>query len=195
VLQGGLSATAALWVPVQAAYAWVFLAAAILANVAGRCGTAVKARYQGLLGAMARHGARAGELSGALNHFRKVTRSYWSGLFHCYDVADLPRTNNDLEQLFGSHRYHERRSSGRKVASPGLVVRGSVRLTAAMATRLQGPVQGADLAPSDLGAWRKLRTGLERRQEARAQGRRFRRDPAEYLQDLENALIKGILPP
>jgi hypothetical protein len=194
VLQGGLSATAALWVPVEAAYAWVFLAAAILANAAGRCGAAVKVQYQGLLGAMARYGARAGELSGALKHFRKVTRSYWSGLFHCYDVADLPRTNNDLEQFFGSHRYHERRASGRKVASPGLVVRGSVRLTAAAATRLRGPVRGEDLAPSDLGAWRALRAGLERRQEVRAQGRRFRRDPAAYLQDIEDALIKGTLP-
>jgi hypothetical protein len=194
VLQGGLSATAALWVPVEAADAWVFLAATILANAAGRCGAAVKVQYQGLLGAMTRYGARAGELSGALKHFRKVTRSYWSGLFRCYDVADLPRTNNDLEQFFGSHRYHERRSSGRKVASPGLVVRGSVRVVAAAATRLGGPVCGADLAPSDLNAWRALRAGLERRQEVRAQGRRFRRDPAAYLQEIEDALIKGTLP-
>jgi hypothetical protein len=195
VLQGGLSATAPLWVPVQAADAWVFLATALLANVAGRCGAAVQVQYQGLLGAMTRYGARAGELSGALDHFRKVTRSYWSGLFHCYDVADLPRTNNDLEQFFGSHRSHERRASGRKVASPGLVVRGSVRVVAAAATRLHGPVHGADLAPSDLGAWRKLRAGLERRQEVRAQGRRFRHDPRAYLQKLEDALIKESLPP
>jgi hypothetical protein len=105
-------------------------------------------------------------------------------------VADLPRTNNDLEQFFGSHRSHERRARGRKVASPGLVVRGSVRVVAAAATRLHGPVHGADLAPSDLGAWRKLRAGLERRQEVRAQGRRFRHDPRAYLQKLEDALIK-----
>jgi hypothetical protein len=122
-----------------------------------------------------------------------VTPSYWSGLFRCYDLADLPRTNNDLEQFFGAHRYHERRASGRKVASPGLVVRGSVRLAAA-ATRLGGPVRGEDLAPSDLGAWPKLRAGLERRQEVRAQGRRFRHDPAAYLQELEDALIKETLP-
>ena len=140
----------------EAAYDWVFRAAAILANVAGRSGAAVKASYRGLLGAMARHAGRAGDLSGALGHFRKVTRSYWPGLFHCYDVADLPRTNNDLEQLFGSHRYHERRCSGRKVASPGLVVRGSVRLPAAVATRLRGEVRGEDLVPSDLEAWREL---------------------------------------
>ncbi len=180
--------------PVEAAYDWVFRAAAILANVAGLSGAAVKASYRGLLGAMSRHAERAGNLSGALANFGKVTRSYWSGLFHCYDVEDLPRTDNDLEQLFGAHRYHERRSSGRKVASPGLVVRGSVRLPAALATRLRGEVRGEDLVPTDLDAWRELRAGLERRQEVGAQGRRFRRDPATYLQELEDNLIKGTLP-
>ena len=195
MLSGGLSATATLWEPVEAAYDWVFRAAAILANVAGRTGSAVKASYQGLLGAMARHAQGAGSLSGALGTFRKVTRSYWPGLFHCDDVPDLPRTDNDLEQLFGAHRYHERRCSGRKVASPGLVVRGSVRLPSALATRLRGEVRGDDLVPSDPDAWRELRAGLERRQEVRAQGRRFRRDPATYLQELEDALIKGTLPP
>ena len=35
LLRGGLSATAALWEPVEAAYDWVFRAAAILANAAG----------------------------------------------------------------------------------------------------------------------------------------------------------------
>ena len=166
-----------MWGPVEAAYGWVFRAAAILANVAGLTGAAVKASYRGLLGALARHADGAGELAGALGHFRKVTRSYWPGLFHCYDVPELPRTNNDLEQLFGAHRHHERRCSGRKVASPGLVVRGSVRLPAAVATRLRGEVKGEDLTPADLDAWRELRAGLERRQELRARGRRFRRDP------------------
>ncbi len=195
MLSDGLSATAALWAPVEVAYGWVSRAAAILANVAGLTGAAVRASSRGLLGAMTRQAALAGSLSGAQGHFRKVTRSYWPGLFHCYDVADLPRTNNDLEQLFGAHRYHERRCSGRKVASPGLVVRGSVRLPAALATRLRGEVRGEDLMPSDLEAWRELRAGLDRRQAVRAQGRRFRHDPAEYLQGLEDALIKETLPP
>ena len=194
MLRGGLSATATLWGPVEAAYAWVFLAAAILANVAGRCGAAVQARYRGLLGAMARHGARAGDLSGAWDHFRKVTRSYWSGLFHCDDVADLPRTNNDLEQSFGSHRYHERRASGRKVACPGTVVRGSVRLAAAAATRLRS-IEVADLVPGHLEAWRDLRGSLARRQAIRTLGRRFRRDPVSYLRTLEESLVNQALPP
>jgi hypothetical protein len=33
-------------------------------------------------------------------HLDKVSRSYWPGLFHCYDVPGLPRTNNELESCF-----------------------------------------------------------------------------------------------
>ena len=59
-------------------------------------------------------------------------------------------------------------------------MRGSVRLVASAATRLR-PIEGADLVPSDLSAWRELRDGLERRQAVRTLGRRFRRDPVAYL--------------
>src|SRR5262249_7927353 len=130
----------------------------------------------------------------AFDHFLKVTRSYWPGLFRCYEVAGLPRTNNDLEQFFGSYRYHERRCSGRKVACPGTVVRGSVRLVAAAATRLR-PIEAADLVPSDQAAWRSLRERLARRPAGRARGPRSRRDPLAYLRSLEESLIKGVVPP
>ena len=176
------------------AFGWVHRAAAILRNKKGLDAAGVRRRYRGLIGAMARHRRAAGRLAEAFEHFLKVTRSYWPGLFRCYDVADLPRTNNDLEQFFGSYRYHERRCSGRKVACPGTVVRGSVRLVAAAATRLR-PIEAADLVPSDLAAWRDLRGSLERRQAVRTLGRRFRRDPAAYLQSLEESLINQALPP
>jgi hypothetical protein len=134
-----------------------------------------------------------GTLVGAFDHFGKVTASYKPGLFHCDEVEGLPRTNNDLEQFFGSYRYHERRCSGRKVACPGTVVRGSVRLVAAAATRLR-PIGVADLVPSDLSAWRRLRSRLERRQAVRTLGRRFRQDPVAYLKSLEDSLINQALP-
>jgi hypothetical protein len=129
----------------------------------------------------------------AFDHFRKVTRSYRPGLFHCYEVAGLPRTNNELEQFFGSYRYHERRCSGRKVACPGTVVRGSVRLIAAAATRSR-MVEAGDLVPSELSSWRDLRGRLQRRQAVRTLGRRFRQDPAAYLRSLEDSLINQALP-
>ena len=176
------------------AFGWVHRAAAVLRNKAGLDAAGVKRRYIGLIAAVARHRRAAGRLAESFQHFLKVTRSYWPGLFRCYDVAELPRTNNDLEQFFGSYRYHERRCSGRKVACPGTVVRGSVRLVASAATRLR-PIGPEDLVPSDREAWRELRGSLERRQAVRTLGRRFRRDPAAYLRSLEESLIKQALPP
>src|SRR5258708_20458955 len=82
--------------------------------------------------------APLGPLSAAIGTFVKVTTSYWPGLFQCYDVADLPRTDNELEQCFGSVRYGERRASGRRGAIAGLVVRGPVRGVTALALRRHG---------------------------------------------------------
>jgi hypothetical protein len=179
---------------VRRAFGWVRRLAAVLANKKGHEAAAVRRRYRGVIAALARHRGSLGALAEAFDHFGKVTRSYWPGLFRCYGVADLPRTNNDLEQFFGSYRYHERRCSGRKVACPGTVVRGSVRLVAAAATRLR-PIEVADLVPSDRSSWRDLRGRLERRQVVRTLGRRFRRDPDAYLESLEASLIYLTLPP
>ena len=135
ILRRGLDATASLWPEVRVAYGWVHRAAHILNNDAQGTEAAVKRRLHGLLGAMRQHQAKAGSLAPAVGHFLKVSQSYWPGLFHCYGVPELPRTNNDLEQFFGAYRYHERRATGRKVASPAVVLRGAVRLIACAATR------------------------------------------------------------
>jgi hypothetical protein len=143
---------------------------------------------------MRQHHAKAGSLVPAVGHFLKVSRSYWPGLFHCYSVPDLPRTNNDLEQFFGAYRYHERRATGRKVASPAVVLHGAVRLVACAATRLR-PFASEELVPKAVSAWQALRHTLETRRHQRTQRRRFRRDPASYLTKLEADLLKLILPP
>jgi hypothetical protein len=123
-----LERTAALWPDVEQAYRFVHAVAHWLGNPQDESAALVRRRVDGVLGAMQRHRSRAGTLAEALDHFQKVMRSYRSGLFHTYAVPGLPRTNNDLEHLFGSQRYHERRATGRKTASPGAVLRGSVRL-------------------------------------------------------------------
>jgi hypothetical protein len=142
---------------------------------------------------MVRDQQALGELRGAIPAFLKVTKSYWTGLFQCYETPGIPRTNNDLEQCFGSARYHERRATGRKAASPALVVRGSVRLVAAVATRAY-PMEATQLRPRDLAAWRALRSELEDRHETRREQLRFRRDPDGYLSNLEAQLLKSSLP-
>jgi hypothetical protein len=121
----------------------------------------------------------------------KVTKSYWKGLFHCYRFPEgtLPRTNNDPEHCFGSVRYGERRASGRKGASPALVLRGSVRVMAAMATPPEG-FTAADIRPTDVHRWHHLRASLDGRRESRRAQLRFRRDPQAYLEKLEEQLLK-----
>jgi len=142
---------------------------------------------------MRRHRDAVGDLGPAVDHFVKVSRSYWPGLVHCYDTPDLPRTNNDLERAFGSHRYHERRATGRKGASPALVLRGSARLVAGLGTRA-GAGTVADLAGADREEWQRLRAELEERRQRRVERRQFRRDPAGYLEALENKLNQSRLP-
>jgi hypothetical protein len=178
---------------VRRAFGWVHRVAEVLADGPGGDGAGVRRRLRGLLGAMSRHSRSAGRLASAVGHFLKVTRSYWPGLFACYDVTGLPRTNNDLERFFGSHRYHERRSSGRRMACAGTVVRGSVRLASSAATRLSR-VGAADLVPADLDRWKSLRRELRERGQGRTLGRRFRRDPQGYLRRLEEDFIKPALP-
>ena len=194
LLKRGLADTAPLWPDVRAAYQWVYRTAPILSNHDQREALTVQRRLGGLLGAMTRHQSTAGLLEPALVHFRKVTRSYWPGLFACYTVPDLPRTNKELEQFCGAYRDHERRATGRKAASSALVLSGSVRVIAAAATR-RHTYSAAELVPENVSAWQALRQERATRRQQRTLRRRFRRDPASYLAQLEADVLQLILPP
>ncbi len=189
----GLERTAELGPDIERAYGWVHRAAHILGNAAGEDATMVRRRFDGLVAAMARHRASAGDLAGAIDHFCKVTRSYRPGLFHCYAVPELPRTNNGLEQMFGSQRHHERRATGRKMASPATVLRGEVRVIAATATRLHPPT-ARELGRVNRKRWVDLRRRLAPRRQARTLRTRFRRDPKAYLAVLERQACQPALP-
>ena len=185
----GLTATADLWPDVQAGYAWVYRAAHILANADQHPAQEVQRQYQSLLDEMRQEISVSEPLQQMITTFLKVTGSYWAGLFSCYEVADLPRTNNDLEHTFGSVRYHERRATGRKQASPGLVIRGAVRLVASVASQ-RYQFSGSNLQPCDIRQWRTLRHQVESRHEARREQYRFRKAPVEYLSALEEKLCQ-----
>ena len=110
-----------------------------------------------------------------------------------YAVPGLPRTDNGLEQLFGSQRHHERRATGRRAASPAAVLRGEVGLIAATATRLRPPTVAA-LGRVSRERWRGLRQRLDQRRQARTLRTRLRRDPAAYLAALEQQACQPALP-
>jgi hypothetical protein len=182
-----------MWPAIRIAYGWVHRAARLLENEDDLTGSAVRQQMEELLAEIRDEQASVGTLQPAVAHFLKVSASYWPGLFHCYDIPGLPRTNNILEQFFDSVRYHHRRASGRIRAAAGTVVRGSVRALASSASRLH-PFGEYELRHPDLDRWRDLRRSLHLRQEARRQQGRFRKNPAAYLTALEDRLLKPSLP-
>lgn len=188
----GLFATEQLWAPLSAAQSWLDQAARVLANEEQADGATVEDAYRALLEEIVRQ-HRDGDGSAWAAHFYRVTRRYWRGLFHCYHLPNVPRTNNDLEQYFGTARHHERRATGRKSPASALVVRGSVRVVAAGATPL-GTWTADELRPTNVERWRTLRSRLEARHERRRAATRFRRDPQTYLACLEHDLLhQGLL--
>lgn len=188
-MKRGLRKTEGLWTPSECAYHWVHRAAHILNNHEKGSAAQVRARDAALLQEMTDHKATVGSLAPAIEQFLKVTASFAPGLFHCYEVPDLPRTNNDLERCFGSMRHHERRATGRRGALPGLVVRGPVRVVAALATRLHH-FSAEELRLQEYHLWRQVRQRLTYREEARRQQSRFRKDPIAYLAHLEARLLQ-----
>src|SRR4051794_28843464 len=195
LLRRGLEQTASLWPPVQATYRWVKRVARFLENRGKQPAKQMRRGLSALLSKIRQAATQAKDPAVAerLRWFVKVTKSHWSGLFHCYTSSDIPRTNNDLEHLFGSHRYHERRASGRQQGGSGLVVQGSVRVVASLATRLR-PEEGLKPRTGYVEDWRRLRAQLDKRRETRRKQRRFRRDPAKFLSQLEERCLHPSLP-
>jgi hypothetical protein len=195
LLRRGLEETAALWPPVREAFRWVKRASRLLKNRTGSSAESLRGQWVQLLAQIRTAAATTvfPAVRAGLRHFLKVSKSYRPGLFRCYESADLPRTNNDLEHAFGSHRYHERRASGRRRASPGLVVLGAARLISSVATRLR-PDEGLRLPSGYVKGWRELRARLEKRRESRRKQRRFRHDPLGYLAQLEQRCLQLSLP-
>lgn len=58
-------------------------------------------------------------LGSFIRHLDAVSDRYWPGLFHCYDVPDLPSTNNDMEREFSRFKRVQRKATGRKSTAGG----------------------------------------------------------------------------
>lgn len=183
-----------MWPSIRIAFNWVHQMARVLKNEANLDGAQVRQRLGGMMGAISRWKSNTGELESGIAHLLKVTRSYWKGLFHCYDIEGLPKTNNDLEHAFGQWRHHQRRCTGRKVAPRTSVIRGRVQLMSALATR-QRSFNADDLALASHHQWRQVRQQLEQQRQKRLQQRRFRRSPTTFLAELEQKFIQLTLPP
>jgi hypothetical protein len=69
---------------------------------------------QGYLSSLRRQDVASSLLSDFALHLHTVSQSYWPGLFHCYEVEGLSRTNNDLESHFRDTQHRLLRTTGQK---------------------------------------------------------------------------------
>lgn len=151
-------------------------------------GAQVQARVEAGLDALShacQTGAVAAWLRPKLEHVGTVLRRLGAGLYHCYDVPGLPRTDNDLEQFYRRLKTQERRITGHKRSDSFVVRVGGFAAYAAAASETAETLLLQELATVPASAWQHQRTILRANQERQAKMRRFRLHRADYLADLE----------
>jgi hypothetical protein len=120
-----------------------------------------------------------------VDHLITVLRRLGDGLYHCYDVPGLPRTDNDLEQFYRRVKMLERRITGHKRSDTFVVRVGGFAVYAAAASQATESELLRQLATVRAEAWQAERATLWANQERQAKMRRFRLHRAAYLADLE----------
>jgi len=98
-LQSALSPFAQTYQEMQQGAAWLHDIAYILEPALPHAlrGEQVAAQLRGYLDTLRLRPEGTPTFYGFALHLDQVSRSYWPGLFHCYDVPGLARTNNELE--------------------------------------------------------------------------------------------------
>jgi hypothetical protein len=105
-LQRGLAAALADVTPhvpdLQQGATWLREIATLLdAGLAeGSSSSAVAQRLRCYLDQLVEQPLASPQLEAFRRHVEGVSGRYWEGLFHCYDIAEVPRTNNALESAF-----------------------------------------------------------------------------------------------
>ena len=101
-LQSALSPLAQTYQDLQQGAAWLRDIAYILEPTSApvRNGDEVAAQLRGYLDTIRHQNHVSPAIYDFGLHLDKVSRSYWSGLFHCYELPGLPRTNNEIESHF-----------------------------------------------------------------------------------------------
>jgi hypothetical protein len=124
-------------------------------------------------------------LHAPMTHLTTVLRRLAPGLYHCYDVPGLPRTNNAMEQFYRRIKTSQRRITGHKRADAFVVRVGGFAVYAIQAaTRSPAEVQ-QQLSTVPAAAWHHQRAILRANQHRQAQMRRFRLHRDTYLAELE----------
>jgi hypothetical protein len=122
-----------------------------------------------------------------LEHFVHVTRNMRPHLMKCYDLGDLPRTNNDMEGFIRSIKTRYRRISGRKNWNRYLLRYGRrVSYYEAYVRMGTSPAEiDACICAVSHGRWRTTRAAQRARQEEQLKQYRVRHRRTQFLAGLE----------
>ena len=115
-LQAALSPFAETYQTLHQGAAWLHEIAYILEPVATHPNNAeeIAKQLRGYLDTGQRQPKGTPTLEAFGYHLDRVSRSYWPGLFHCYELPGLSRTNNALESHFRETRRRLLRTTGQQ---------------------------------------------------------------------------------
>lgn len=125
-------------------------------------------------------------LRAPVQHLVIVLRRLGDGLYHCYDVPGLPRTDNALEQFYRRVKAQQRRITGRKRADAVVVRVGGFAVYAAASSASTETDLLTQFADVPAAAWQQERAHLRATQLRQTKMRRFHLRRAAYLADLES---------
>ncbi len=117
------------------------------------------------------------------DHINQIFRSFWWGLFTCYDVEGLPRTNNELERFIRQIKMGHRRVSGRKHVHDFIIRYGAYAALVDPAESLDELLARLDEVDQEEFLKERKRLNLTLLDEAKIH--RFRYHRADYLAELE----------
>jgi hypothetical protein len=116
-------------------------------------------------------------------HIHQIFRSFWWGLFTCYEVQGLPRTNNELERFIRQIRMGYRRVSGRKNVHDFIIRYGAYAALIDPAESLDELLARMDEVDQEAFLKERKRLNLTLLEEANIH--RFRYHRQEFLAELE----------
>jgi hypothetical protein len=108
-----------------------------------------------------------------------------AGLYHCYDVPGLPRTDNDLEHFYRQLKAGERRATGHRRSDAFVVRVGGFAAYAVAASTHSEHDLCEQLATVPAHRYQASRLALRATHERQTQMHRFHLRPHRYLSDLE----------
>jgi hypothetical protein len=153
-----------------------------------RAGTAVRQEVEQLLEALPGRfpsGQVPAWLRQKAAYVGTVLRRLGVGLYHCYDVPGLPRTDNDLEHFYRQLKAGERRATGHRRSDTFVVRVGGFAAYAAAASTCSQAELCAQLATVAAERGQAARTALRATHERQTKMHRFHLRPQRYLSDLE----------